>query len=91
MCGWKMVSAGNKSAHSSELKFPTHLTQGVTTQMSSRRSPGVFWNPVSRKPLESSQPLFLLLLVPGYGGYIPEAAEHRTRARGSRHNGLWNL
>lgn len=90
MCGWKMVSAGNKSAHSSELKSPTHLTQGATTQMSSRKSLGVFWNPVSRRLLESSQPLLWLLLGPGYGGYIPEAAEHRTREKGSRHNDLWN-
>lgn len=37
MCGWKMVSAGNKSAHSSELKFLTNVIQGVMTQMNLRR------------------------------------------------------
>lgn len=82
MCGWKMVSAGSKSAHSSGLKFLTHVTQGVTTQMNSRRSLGAFWYPVSGRLLECSQPLLLLLLVPEYGGYIQEAAEHRTRGRG---------
>lgn len=78
MCGWKKVSAGNKSAHSSELKSPTHVTLGGMTQMSSRRLQGAFWNRASRRLLVSSRCLFWLLLVPGRGGYIQEVVKHRT-------------
>lgn len=81
MCDWKRVSAGNKSAHSSELKSPTHLTQGATTQMNSRRSRGAFWSPVSRRLLEFLQPLLWLLSALGRGGYIQEFVEQRTWSR----------
>lgn len=81
MCGWKTVSAGNKSAHSSELISPTHVTLEEMTQMSSRRSRGAFWNRVSRRLSASSRSLFWLLLVQGHGGYIQEVIEHNTWAR----------
>lgn len=78
MCDSKMDSAGNKSAHSSGLKSPTHVTLGGMTQMSSRRSQGASWNRVSRRLLVSLRYLFWLLPVPGHGGCVHEVVKHKT-------------
>lgn len=84
MCDWKRVSAGNKSAHSLELKYPKHLTLGAMTQMSSQRSRSTFWTRGSRRLLVSSRSLFWLLPVPGLGGFTQEVVEHEIWARGYR-------
>lgn len=84
MCGWKRVSAGNKSAHSSESKSPNHVTLGGMTQTSSQVSREDFWARVSRRLLVSSRSLFWLLPVPGRGGYTRGVAEHETWKRGHR-------